>query len=63
MNWHADKFRQPIAAVESLAKMYWRGHPYEGYSGHPKGICLVMGQPRCREKPILHLLDGRSNLR
>ena len=43
MSWHAKKFRQPIAALESLAEVDRRGHSYEGHRERPKGIGLVMG--------------------
>jgi len=55
MSWHAKKFRQPIAALESLAEVGRRGHSYEGHHERPKGIGLVMGQLRCLEKPTSHL--------
>jgi len=63
MSWHAEKFRQPIAAMESLAEVERRGHSYEGHRGRREGIGLVMGQPRCLEKPTFHLQGGWSTLR
>ena len=62
MNWHEEKFRQPIAAGESLAKMDRRGLPDKGLSGRLKGIGLIMGQPRRQEKPTFHLRGGWSTL-
>ena len=63
MSWRAEKFRQPIAEMESLGEVERRGHFYEGDRGRRECIGLVMGQPRCLEKPTFHLLGGWFTLR
>lgn len=61
MDWYAEQFRQPIAAVESRAAGSRGRHPREGHEGDPKGVRLFIGQPRLRGKPTLHFRDGWSN--
>ncbi len=63
MGWHTEKFRQPIAAVESLATGSRGGHPYEGNKHHLKGVRLVMGQLLYRAKPTSRFRDGWPTLR
>ena len=63
MDWHAEKFRQPIAAAESPVTGSRGGHPYEGHKVHPKAARPVMGQLRRRAKPTPRFRHGWSTLR
>jgi hypothetical protein len=63
MDWHAKKFRQPIAPAESPPCGERGVHPYEGNRAHPKDARLDMGQLRRLQKPTSHCRDGWSTLR
>jgi hypothetical protein len=63
MDWHTEKFRQPIAAMESPMTGNWGGHSFEGDSCASASVRQVMGQLRSQRKPTSDLRLGWSTLR
>jgi hypothetical protein len=62
MDWHTEKFRQPIAAMESPMTGNWGGHSFEGDGCASASVRQVMGQLRSCRVPDDWLLQNRRAL-